>query len=205
MLDIYKLFLLLLYFEHLFIFWTYSYIWNIFNKNTYTKKDGYIVAKYSLSIQLYILPLLGIPFYIFYKDIDNITNTPTFSLYEFVQICMLLLWEDSIFYIIHRLLHTRKLYTFHKLHHSWKQPIPWGALYSSIPENILLNFFPVISGPIVVGLNMYYTFLWVGLATLTSLIAHSRFGGSHDIHHQQFNVNYGNTKFIDKIFGTYNE
>lgn len=197
------LYLPLLYIEHMIIYWGYSFVWNIFNKNIYNKKDAYLVAKYSLNIQLFVLLPLGILFYTFYNNRKNIIEIPTGSLYECFQIILLFLWEDFIFYVFHRILHTKRMYKYHKLHHRWTQPVPWGTLYASITENICLNFFPVLSGPVIVGLNIYYMFAWVGLATLSSLIAHSRIGGSHDIHHQKFNVNYGNTKFIDKIFGTY--
>jgi len=78
----------------------------------------------------------------------------------------------------------------------------WEALYSSIPENISINFFPVLSAPLIVGLNIYYLYTWVALATITSVISHSNFDMSHTAHHKYFNVNFGTTRFFDIMYGT---
>lgn len=200
-----QILLLCAYIEHLTIFWTYSFFWAIENNKELIQTNGSLyVAQYALKIQFFILPLLGYIFYHFYSQIgyEQIISTPKFDSTELFQWLFMFFWEDIIFYHVHRILHYKPFYTFHKLHHSWITPVPWEALYSSIPENIFANFFPVLTAPIIVKLNIYYLFVWVAISTFTSLIAHSNFNTAHNLHHKHFNVNYGATQLFDYIYGT---
>jgi len=176
------------------------------SKRLLDNKKGIIeVAKYSFNIQLFLLPLLGYIFYYFYNQLDHthIFAYPNFDFYELKQWVIMFICEDVIFYHVHRILHHPKLYYLHKLHHTWKHPIPWETLYSSIPENILINFFPVLTAPLIVQLNIYYLFVWVAIATLIGVITHSNYSMPHTIHHTHFTVNYGATRFFDILYGTY--
>lgn len=166
--------------------------------------EALYVTQYALKIQTLILPPLGCIFYYFYSQLDHteILSSPKFNLKELFQWVFMFLWQDILFYHIHRLLHYPCFYHFHKLHHSWKTPVPWEALYSSIPENIILNFFPVLSAPILVNLNIYYLLVWIEIATIASLVSHSNFKTAHTLHHKHFNVNYGATKLFDYIYNT---
>mgnify|MGYP006076505665 CR=1 FL=1 len=194
------------YIEHLIIFWYYSLIWSIKNQIVLynCKHSPLTVATYAIKIQLTVLPPLGCIFYYFYSQLgtDVIYALPQFNKGELYQWMFMLLWEEIIFYHVHRILHHPKLYHIHKLHHTWTRPVPWEALYSSIPENIIINFFPVLSAPYIVSLNIYYLYIWVALATITSVISHSNFNMSHTAHHKYFNVNFGTTRFFDIIYGT---
>jgi sterol desaturase/sphingolipid hydroxylase (fatty acid hydroxylase superfamily) len=200
MITLLSLLLFIGYIEHMVIFWYYSLIWSIKNRQRLTK-EAILVALYALKIQLFVLPPLGLLFSYYYTD-ESVMLPPEFSFHELGQWVAMFLWEDFVFYHIHRLLHHPQFYHLHKLHHSWKQPVPWDALYSSVHENVMVNFFPVLSAPLIVELNIYYLLVWIAIATLSSVIAHSNFNNPHTLHHKYFNVNYGATRLFDVIYGT---
>ena len=198
--------LFIIYLEHLIIFWSYSLLW--FMKTTSPIHKNYIkVAKYSLKIQFTIIPLFGIIFNYLYIQFDNnyLTSLPDLSIYELYQWIFMVAWVDFLFYHFHRLLHIPKFYHLHKLHHESITPLPWDALYSSILENILINFLPVFTAPLIVSLKLYYLIIWVAIATLSALVSHScnLTHHTHIIHHKYFNVNYGVFPIYDFMYGTY--
>ena len=192
------------YLTHLTCFWYFSLIWNIKNKTPYDKRAAKNVAKYVLEIQLTIMPLCGYIFHHFYDQLDHdyILSPPEFSLFELFQWLFMIFWEDALFYHLHRLFHLKYFYDLHKLHHSWTSPIPWEALYASRTENVLINFLPVLTAPLIVNLKIVYLFLWIAFATTASMFGHTS-SSPHYLHHQYFNVNYGVSVIFDKIYGTY--
>jgi len=197
--------LIFLYFSHLTIFWLYGLIWTLAT-DTKFHQESQQVAKYALKIQICILPWCGLLFKHFYDPEYNeyILQLPDFSLFEVFQFITMILYQDFMFYHIHRLFHLPQFYKFHKLHHTWSCPVPWESLYSSIPENILSNFLPVFSAPIIVRLKLFYLPLWVFLSTFSSLLAHSNYDFfHHTLHHRLHNVNYGTAGLFDIIYRTY--
>lgn len=52
---------------------------------------------------------------------------------------------ELLFYTSHRLLHTKYLYPYHKLHHGYKAPIALAALYAHPLEAILGNTLAVMA------------------------------------------------------------
>ena len=192
-----------LYIEHLIIFWYYSLIWSIKNIRNFDIFKGAEAVQFAIFIQIIIMPITGYIFYLNYDQLDKdyILSFPEFSFYELKQWLFMFFWEDFLFYHIHRLFHTQFFYPMHKLHHTWIRPVPWSSLYASIPENLFSNIFPVLSAPIIVGLKIHYVFVWVAIATLASLSAHTP-KTSHSQHHKYFNVNFGVTPFFDILYGT---
>jgi sterol desaturase/sphingolipid hydroxylase (fatty acid hydroxylase superfamily) len=191
------------YISHLSLFWYYSTMWYFLSKKIYDIDRSIDVAKYTLYIQTTILPYMSYIFYIFYRKYD-IMNYPEYTLYELYQWCFMFFWTDFMTYHIHILLHHPYCYKIHKLHHSWKYPVPWGSLYSSYTENIILNFFPVFTAPLIIELNIYYVYIWFMLATFTALYSHSFDSSSdHLIHHKYGRYNYGITTFFDRLYNTY--
>lgn len=192
--------------EHVLIFWSYSILWYIYTNPKQILNNEFKVAIYSLKIQFFVLPITGLVFYYIYSNFDQsyLLDTPEFSLYELKQWGYMFIWIEILFYHTHRLLHHPKLYFIHKLHHTYKKTFPWVSLYSSITENILLNFLPVITAPLVVQLNIYYIFIWVAITTLSSVISHGDgLYNLHSLHHKYFNVNYGPSPILDILYGTF--
>jgi sterol desaturase/sphingolipid hydroxylase (fatty acid hydroxylase superfamily) len=114
------------------------------------------------------------------------------------------------FYILHRMLHCRKIYRYiHALHHSYVDPVPWSAFYCHPLEHLFANLLPISLGPLILGMNIHTIRLWTFLATVNTVIAHSGSimrpftPGTHDLHHSNFNVNYGTGAWMDKLCGTF--
>nr|XP_045613309.1 fatty acid hydroxylase domain-containing protein 2-like isoform X2 [Procambarus clarkii] len=143
------------------------------------------------------------------RGFDQSTQLPTFHwvLFELI-VCILL--EEIGFYYSHRLFHHRLLYKhFHKLHHEWQSPIAITAIYAHPLEHILSNMAPVFLGPLVMGSHVATIWLWVSLALLSTLNAHSGYHlpffpspEAHDFHHLKFNQCYGVLGVLDLLHGT---
>lgn len=201
-----KFLLLITYAEHMLIYWYYSYLYLIINKRFIHEKKAKQAAIHSLQTQLTILPIMGYIFYLVYSTFDKlyILGPPVFSMHEVYQWILMFCWEEMLFYHFHKLLHTPRLYHFHKKHHEWISPIPWVALYASPVENVLVNFLPVLSAPLIVGLNVYHLYIWIAVATLSSVMSHTVwFRTPHNLHHKYFYGNYGALYLLDRIRGTY--
>ena len=114
------------------------------------------------------------------------------------------------FYHVHLMVHHPQLYKlFHKQHHEFSKPYALTAMYCSGYEAVICNLFSVGIGPIMLGFDVPYLYFWFGLVALNSTITHSGYklgwliDGSHDIHHKNFNCNYGTITLFDRIYGTY--
>lgn len=126
-----------------------------------------------------------------------------------LQIIGIIILEDILFYSVHYLLHTKKLYkSVHKIHHEWIIPVAVSAIYAHPIEHILSNMLPIMISGYVVRLNWISYNIWVNIATLNALLVHSdhfiyKFGYSHNKHHKYRKYNYGTNGLIDIIMGTY--
>lgn len=201
------LLLSLAYFSHLLLFWSYTCIWLLLTDRNFDRNEVLKVIKYVGKVQVYLMIPLGCMFHYVYSQLDNqeyLLNYPLFTLYELQQWFSMMLYEDFMFYHIHRLLHWKKLYFIHKLHHTWTKPIPCESIYASYTENVLVNFLPILLSALIVRLNMYYFYVWVLLTTFITLVSHSGGNTQHDLHHKYFNVNYGVSPLFDIIYGTNN-
>ncbi|MPC27536.1 Fatty acid hydroxylase domain-containing protein 2 [Portunus trituberculatus] len=79
---------------------------------------------------------------------------------------------------------------FHKMHHEWQSPISITAIYAHPLEHALSNMMPVFLGPLLMGSHVATIWLWVSLALLSTLNAHSGYHlpffpspEAHDFHH----------------------
>lgn len=140
------------------------------------------------------------------------------SCYIFVQFVVITIVMDFSFYHVHRLLHTPMLYgRCHKQHHVWKKPVAVAAAYCTWVEQFFQNILPVVLGPILVNLNVYWFMIWVILSVSNGVITHSGYklaftnwyanssddnNRYHDLHHEKFTVNFGVFQFWDWWYGT---
>lgn len=129
------------------------------------------------------------------------------------QFGVILFFQELLFYYSHRLAHAKSLYggklLNHKLHHTWKAPFAWAAVYASPGEHLLCNLLPIAAGPVIGGVHPLFFCLWLCLGLTNTLCTHSgyAFPGlpspySHDLHHLDFDTEYGALGILDALHGT---
>ncbi len=128
-------------------------------------------------------------------------------------------WSTLHFYLNHRLLHWPPLYRLaHALHHRNVNIGPWTGISMHPLEHLIyfsvfLLWWVVPVHPVIVILSGFYQ-------GISPAVSHSGFGKVligerarvsagdhfHQLHHQCFEVNYGNTPTpVDKLFGTWHD
>lgn len=114
------------------------------------------------------------------------------------------MWETTHFFLIHRLIHTSKLYQrVHALHHRNTNVGPWSGLSMHPVEHVVylstvLIHFVVPSNPFLIAFHLMYF-------TLSAATTHTGYQGvvingrlvlplgtfHHQLHHRYFTCNYG--------------
>jgi sterol desaturase/sphingolipid hydroxylase (fatty acid hydroxylase superfamily) len=133
----------------------------------------------------------------------------------------ILVVQDVLFYVTHRLLHTRLLARFHRVHHASKLPTPF-ALYSFHPVEALLHFVRIPLILIVCPTNLF-VFIFCEVVISNGLNAYSHLNyeprwvrnirwlhercaaasSYHGLHHEKSQGNYGGyLRLWDRLAGT---
>lgn len=119
-------------------------------------------------------------------------------------ILLIPMWETTHFFLIHRLIHTSKLYQrVHALHHRNTNVGPWSGLSMHPVEHIvylstILIHFVIPSTPFLIAFHLMYF-------TLSAATTHTGYQGivansklllplgtfHHQLHHRYFTCNYG--------------
>ncbi len=119
-------------------------------------------------------------------------------------IFLLPLWETTHFFLIHRLIHTTKLYKrVHSLHHRNTNVGPWSGMSMHPLEHLIylstiLVHFIIPSTPLLIAFHLMYF-------TLSAATTHTGYQGilvagklvlplgtfHHQLHHRFFTCNYG--------------
>lgn len=140
-------------------------------------------------------------------------------IYLVIMLWAALFWNTIHFYIIHRFAHFKPVYKHvHELHHRNINIGPWSGLAMHPVEHVLyfsslMLWWVVPVHPVVIMV----TSLILGLApaiTHTGFDQLKLWGNRriplgdwfHQLHHQYFEVNYGNTLTpLDKVFGSWHD
>jgi len=136
---------------------------------------------------------------------DELPDNCRLALHSMVSIIV----SDIIFYHVHRLFHENKrLYAMiHKIHHTWKAPIAIMGTYAHPLEHIFCNLATILLGPLLCGAHPLMILSYLLLFAVGAFAHHSGYWsddlGIHDLHHELFNVNYGNAHILDYLYGTY--
>lgn len=153
--------------------------------------------------------LIGIiPFGVILYYCTNIMNYE-FTIWKMtIDLIITRIVSDVLFFYAHRLFHHPKLYKlFHKKHHEITAPIGFSALYMSLTDMYVGNILPVYIPLFLLSAHKQTILVWMILSTLnTVLLAHSGFkyiSEFHDLHHSNFNCNFGTDLFMDKWYGTH--
>jgi sterol desaturase/sphingolipid hydroxylase (fatty acid hydroxylase superfamily) len=112
---------------------------------------------------------------------------------------------DIYFYVIHRLLHTRTFYRFHKHHHTNTIIVAASGFDTSYTEH-LLNFSSLSIPFMITGGSwlLYLTIIIVSSINATKSHSGYKQDEYHWIHHRYSNKNYGvGFHICDRIFDTH--
>lgn len=126
-----------------------------------------------------------------------------------LQAALSLIAFECVFYHVHRLFHQNKwLYAkVHKIHHTWTAPVALASTYAHPVEHILSNLTSLSAGPLLCGAHPAVLMSFALLFGLGVNMHHCGYWtedlGMHDLHHEAFNVNFGNAHILDILYGTY--
>lgn len=126
---------------------------------------------------------------------------------------LLVITGDIYFYTLHRLMHTRYLWPYHKFHHSDIVSVA-KSLDADALEHLVCNLGSFVIGFYILSrldiiLNMYVICFWTMVASINTCGSHSSGGapydsGIHRLHHMKLTNNYGTGFYImDRLFGSY--
>lgn len=137
-----------------------------------------------------------------------------------LQFIMLPLSNELWFDLAHRLFHTKQLFKFHALHHSYNKPNAWIAVYCSSVEMIFCNILSMNWTELFFKYNPNLLSMWYIISAInTTTISHGGLKDSsigkirllkylsfyHDKHHENPKYNFGTLHLIDRILGTFKE
>lgn len=131
-------------------------------------------------------------------------SMPQHGLWLVLLILLIPLWETTHFFLIHRLIHTSKIYQrVHALHHRNTNVGPWSGLSMHPAEHLVylstvLIHFIIPSTPFLIAFHLMYF-------TLSAATTHTGYQGivvnnklilplgtfHHQLHHRYFTCNYG--------------
>ena len=121
--------------------------------------------KYLLVNQFIMFPLSLSPHLIYDYCPYNLDEASSPNLFEILyQIFFFMIVEDFSFYLSHRLLHHKSIYSkVHKIHHNYKQVVSISAEFCHPFEYIFSNLIPSAIGPMILGSRVHIItyFLWV--------------------------------------------
>lgn len=150
-----------------------------------------------------------------YLPVPSIGEHPV---YFGFMILFVFFWGTAHFYCVHRFMHWQPVYKIvHELHHRNVNTGPWTGISMHPLEHLLyfsvfiLFWFVPVHPVVIVLLSL---FMAIGPAPSHSGFNFVEVGGKrffsgdwyHQLHHQYFNFNYGNTVApLDKVFGSWHD
>lgn len=111
---------------------------------------------------------------------------------------------DPFFYVVHRLFHLPWAYArFHWAHHELtRPPIGSSALLGDPLDVTCINALPVVLGGLVMGMGVTTMRVWVGIASVNLVVAHT-FPGRQRRHHRDGHGDFGiGLHWVDWVLGT---
>lgn len=121
---------------------------------------------------------------------------------------------DVHFYLVHRAMHSRWLWPYHKRHHRGTLSIA-KSLDADLPEHLIANFGSYVAGYLLMYAmtpwkpSALLVLSWSAIATWATCTSHcaQRIHGDqglHTVHHHHLNANYGVGFYLmDRLLGTY--
>ena len=149
--------------------------------------------------------------FVFFKDYIISYNDISFVV-MLAQLVVILIFDDTFFYFLHRLMHENKFIykTVHKIHHRANAPIPIDYIYVHPLEWMSGFIGPFIGILLLGGVSIYTFWLYLFVRNFHELAIHSGIKTSktfnvipflannehHDIHHEKRDGNYSSTFYL---------
>lgn len=153
-------------------------------------------------ICLFNLLFSSIPIYLGEIYLSNKKRNNNYFMLNFL---IWLFYSDLLFYFIHKSFHSKFLYKYHKLHHEFEYTYGMGSFYSSLPDFVFANLFPIIIPLLILKPNdIFIKFISFFATSYTVIISHGGYKilyQSHLKHHIYKKINYG-LAVSDRFFGT---
>jgi Sterol desaturase len=119
------------------------------------------------------------------------------------------LLREAMFYYSHRLLHLPYFYRrIHKKHHKFTAPIALAAQFAHPLEQIFANALPISLPPQLLQSHVLTFWIFLAWELFNTATVHNGYdffhnkAKMHDLHHEQFNLNYGSIGLLDWVHGT---
>ncbi len=160
----------------------------------------------------------AITFWIYANEFLSVPSIGDYPIYFLFCVWAVFFWGIIHFYCVHRFMHWQPVYKIvHELHHRNVNTGPWTGISMHPLEHLLyfsvfiLVWFVPVHPVIVVLLSL---FMSIGPAPSHSGFNFLEIRGKrfftgdwyHQLHHQYFNFNYGNTGApLDKAFGSWHD
>jgi len=118
--------------------------------------------------------------------------------------------NDFLFYISHRIFHTRTFYSFHKQHHEFRASTGFAAEYTN-PLSAVGTQIPGLFDPLYIGSHIYLWIVYVAVRILRTNLSHCGYAipfimtdivTHHDAHHSRNVGNFAETPLWDLICNT---
>lgn len=193
----------------LFIFW-FTYIVGCF---IFPSSSQCKINKRDIIIRLFINFLVTAVMIPFISYIPQVLYLDYSLINILIRLLLLIVMAEIWFYYMHRLMHNKYMFKWHKDHHMLIN-CAFGALYCSPIEMVLVNqlslavplqllgfyFVEIIIINIITALNI--------LRSHGNVISNNKWiSGTriHELHHRRLTCNYGIFYFLDIIHNTYIE
>lgn len=179
-------------------FWICGFLPYDFDKVALIKpsQNIYIIVIRNMTISIFVSIIL----WNFTPDISSLI----FDNY-ILRFCLCILTTDILFYLVHKLLHCRQFYKYHKQHHEFYVTKPAITLYCGMVEHILCNTMTTILLPAMMRMSVYEFQIWMIFMCIHTCLLHSNYdyGKTHIIHHKKLVNNYGIFCIADILFSIF--
>jgi methylsterol monooxygenase len=198
---------------HFIPYWTLCYRFYLLDYK-YLDKNHVNWARYSKAIKGSLINQLTIHLPTLYFTESLYENAVIKSiddtyLVSFIKIFCIINFTNILFYIIHKLLHTRILFNFiHYKHHEFIEPIAPASIYAHWIEHLLTNTLAFLIPFYLIGINYIYSLILIVLGTTSAILSHVPYKiksnhNAHLLHHKLYKYNYGFGGYLDKLLKTY--
>lgn len=113
--------------------------------------------------------------------------------------------SNITFYLLHRLLHYKKMFKYiHYKHHEFVEPIAAAAYYSHPIEHLFANTLSFLIPYILIGTTYSMMIFLIIFVTVITVIEHTTYiiFNDHVLHHKFYKYNFSFGSYIDRIFQT---